>query len=141
MVESRPHSENWSPCIPHCPTNRSVDQALVLVRGGLNWRLWAKPPVVFVIFTASACHPAPDFIPHRMRDTFKIYQGIHDNQVRAGENAAAGWSQVIRGVTSIEDVVTKRRGDVDTRSVDDVLKVLNRDGDNYRQVPMNELVR
>ena len=76
-----------------------------------------------------------------MRDTFKIYQGVHDNQTRAGENAAAGWSQVIRGVTSIEDVVTKRRGDVDTRSVDDVLKVLNRDGDNYRQVPMNELVR
>jgi hypothetical protein len=76
-----------------------------------------------------------------MRDTFKIYQGVHDNQVRAGENAAAGWSQVIRGVTSIEDVVTKRRGDVDTRSVDDVLKVLNRDGDNYRQVPFNELVR
>ena len=76
-----------------------------------------------------------------MRDTFKIYQGINANQTRAGENAAAGWSQVMRGVTSIEDVVTKRRGDVDTRSVDDVLKVLNRDGENYRQVPMNELVR
>lgn len=76
-----------------------------------------------------------------MRDTFKIYQGINATQTRAGENAAAGWSQAIRGVTSIEDVVTRRRGDVDTRSVDDVLKVLNRDGENYRQVPMNELVR
>ena len=47
----------------------------------------------------------------------------------------------MRGVTTLEDVVTKRRGDVDTRSVDDVLKVLNRDGEYYRQVPMNELVR
>jgi len=76
-----------------------------------------------------------------MRDTFKIYQGIHDNQQRASGNANAGFSQVMRGVTTIEDVVTKQRGDVDTRSVDDVLKVLNRDGENYRQVPMNELVR
>jgi hypothetical protein len=44
-------------------------------------------------------------------------------------------------VTTIEDVVTRGRADVDTNNVDEVLRRLNENGNQYRQVPLPELVR
>jgi hypothetical protein len=48
---------------------------------------------------------------------------------------------VIRGVTTVEDIVTKERADVSTNSADDLLRLLNERGYQYRQVPLGELVR
>jgi hypothetical protein len=60
---------------------------------------------------------------------------------RTYDNANAAWDQVIRGVTTVENVVTQRRAEVDTNSVDQVVRDLNQHGYQYRVVPLPELVK
>jgi hypothetical protein len=48
---------------------------------------------------------------------------------------------VIRGVTTVENVVTRIRTDVDTNVVDRLVEDLNAQGHNYRVVPLPELVQ
>lgn len=75
-----------------------------------------------------------------MRETSAILQGMNDNQRRAGERGNLGWSQTIRGVQTIEETTTGRRGDVDMHSADRIVQGLNEQGYSYRVVPVTELV-
>ncbi len=75
-----------------------------------------------------------------MRETSAILQGMNDNQRRAGERGNLGWSQTIRGVQTIEDTTTGRRGDVDMNSANRIVQGLNEQGYSYRLVPVTELI-
>lgn len=76
-----------------------------------------------------------------MREIGDIIQGVHDRRERAMDNSALGWSEVMRGVNTIEDTVTGRSEQVDITRSEDVLRLLNRSGERYRAVPLNELER
>ena len=66
--------------------------------------------------------------------------GDDENTRRTYDNVNHAWSQVIRGVTTVENVVTRTRTDVDTNVVNRVVEDLNAQGYNYRVVPIGELV-
>jgi hypothetical protein len=53
-----------------------------------------------------------------MRETWKVIQSAHDYQQHTCDKVNMAWDQVIRGVTTIEDIYTKERADVDTNHVD-----------------------
>jgi hypothetical protein len=75
-----------------------------------------------------------------MRETSEILQGINRNQQRAGERGNLAWSQTIRGVRTVEDTATGRRGDVDMHLAERIVQGLNEQGYSYRIVPVPELV-
>jgi hypothetical protein len=97
------------------------------------WKSWSVNPAVF--------RERMDAALQSMRDTYRILQESHDNTQRTYDNVNTAWDQVIRGVTTVENVVTQRRADVDTNSVDRVVRDLNEQGYQYRVVPLPELVR
>ena len=68
------------------------------------------------------------------RETRKVIQSAHDYQQHTCDNVNMAWDQVICGVTTIQDIYTKERADVDTNHVDWWLRVLNEHGYQYREV-------
>jgi hypothetical protein len=97
------------------------------------WKSWSVNPAVF--------RERMDAAMQSMRETSRIISESYANTQRTYDNVNAAWSQVIRGVTTVENVVTRARGDVDTNIVDRVVRDLNEQGYNYRVVPLPELVR
>jgi hypothetical protein len=97
------------------------------------WKSWSVNPAVF--------RERMDAALQSMREVTKIIQSVNDNRQRTYDNVNTAWDQVIRGVTTVEDIVTRERTDVSTNSVDDLLRLLNERGYQYRQVPLQELVR
>jgi hypothetical protein len=97
------------------------------------WKSWSVNPAIF--------RERMDATLQSMRETYSIIREIHDNTQRTNDNVNKAWSQVIRGVTTIENVYTRARGDVDTNHVDWLLQELNAQGYNYRAVPLPELVQ
>jgi hypothetical protein len=97
------------------------------------WKSWSVNPAVY--------RERMDQALQSMRDTYKIIQGVNDNRQRASDNVNTAWSQVMRGVTTVEDVVGQRRGDFDTGIAEDVVRHMNAQGYQYRVVPLQELTR
>ena len=97
------------------------------------WKSWSVNPAVF--------RERMDAALRSMRETTRILQEANENTRRAYDNVNMAWSQVIRGVTTIENVVTRTRADVDTNIVNRVVEDLNAQGYNYRVVPLPELVQ
>ncbi len=67
----------------------------------------------------------------------KICQFI--NQTRTYDNVNMAWDETIRGVTMIEDVANRARGEFNTNDAQHIVNEMNRQGYNYRIVPINEL--
>ena len=97
------------------------------------WKSWSVNPAVF--------RERMDAAVQSMRETSRIISESYANTQRTYDNVNAAWSQVIRGVTTVENVVTKSRVDVDTNVVDRVVRDLNEQGYNYEVVPLAELVQ
>jgi hypothetical protein len=97
------------------------------------WKSWSVNPAVF--------RERMDAAIRSMRETTRILQEANDYQRRTNDNVNMAWSQYIRGVTTIENVTTRTRSDVDTNVVNRVVEELNAQGYNYRVVPLPELVQ
>jgi hypothetical protein len=97
------------------------------------WKSWSVNPAVF--------RERMDAAIRSMRETSKILTDTYWNTQRTYDNVNTAWSQVIRGVTTVENLVTRTRHDVDTNVVDDVVRSLNEQGYNYRVVPLPELAQ
>lgn len=97
------------------------------------WKSWSVNPAVF--------RERMDAAMQSMRETSRILQETNENTRRTYDNVNHAWSQVIRGVTTVENVVTRTRTDVDTNVVNRVVEDLNAQGYNYRVVPLPELVQ
>ena len=97
------------------------------------WKSWSVNPAVF--------RERMDAALRSMRETYKIIQSVHDNQQRTYDNVNTAWDQVIRGVTTVEDIVTRERVDVDTNNVQYIIRRMNEEGYQVREVPVPELVR
>jgi hypothetical protein len=96
------------------------------------WKSWSVNPAVF--------RERMDAALKSMRETSRLIQETNANTQRTYDRTNLAWDQTIRGVTTIEDTVTRRRGDVNTQYVDEVVGVLNQNGYNYRIVPLPELI-
>lgn len=98
------------------------------------WKSWSVNPAVY--------RERMDEALRSMKQTYSIIQSVHDNQQHVYDNVNKAWDQVIRGVTTVEHTTTGRRGEVDTRIVDDVVTSLNAQEHAavWRTVPMQELV-
>jgi hypothetical protein len=97
------------------------------------WKSWSVNPAVF--------RERMDDAIRSMRETTRILLETNENTRRTYDNVNHAWSQVIRGVTTVENVVTRIRTDVDTNVVDRLVEDLNAQGHNYRVVPLPELVQ
>jgi hypothetical protein len=97
------------------------------------WKSWTVNPAVY--------RERMDQALQSMRETYKIIQGVNANQQRTYDNVNTAWSQAIRGVTTIEDIAGQRRWDIDTNFAQDVVNRLNEQGQQFRVVPLPELVR
>lgn len=97
------------------------------------WKSWSVNPAVF--------RERMDAALRSMRETTRILMETNENTRRTYDNVNHAWSQVIRGVTTVENVVTRVRTDVDTNVVNRVVEDLNAQGYNYRVVPLPELVQ
>ncbi len=75
-----------------------------------------------------------------MRETSAILQSSADYRSQVNDRINLAADQTIRGVTSVENVWTQRRGEIDTSLAEPVVDALNRAGYEYRVVPLNELV-
>ncbi len=100
------------------------------------WAMWRSWKISGWVFTERM-----EAALRSMRETWDILQSVNANRSRAYENANYAWDQVIRGVTTIEDTVTRARGEVDTTIVDRLVRRLNEQGYQYRIVPLPELVQ
>jgi hypothetical protein len=96
------------------------------------WKSWSVNPAVF--------RERMDAALRSMRETTRILMETNENTRRTYDNVNHAWSQVIRGVTTVENVVTRVRTDVDTNVVNRVVEDLNAQGYNYRVVPLPELI-
>ena len=99
------------------------------------WKSWSVNPAVY--------RERMDAALQSMREMYDIIRATHDNTQRTYDNTNKAWSQTIRGVTEVEDTVTRGRGEFDTNTVDQLVNALNRDegGYRYRIVPIDQLVR
>lgn len=97
------------------------------------WKSWSVNPAVF--------RERMDAAIQSMRETSRIISETYANTQRTYDNVNAAWSQVIRGVTTVENIVTRVRTDIDTNIADRVVRDLNEQGYNYRVVPLPELVQ
>jgi hypothetical protein len=95
------------------------------------WKSWSVNPAVF--------RERMDAALRSMRETYRIIQDIHANQMHTYENTNYAWDETIRGVTMIEDISTRTRAEVDTNHVDWWVNELNRQGYPVRVVPIGEL--
>jgi hypothetical protein len=95
------------------------------------WKSWGVNQAVF--------RERMDAALRSMRETYRIMQGIHDNQTRTYDNVNKAWDQTIRGVTMIEDITNRARGEVNTNNAQHIVDEMNRQGHNYRIVPIDEL--
>jgi hypothetical protein len=75
-----------------------------------------------------------------MRDTFRLMQEANAYRQHVYDNTNYAWDETIRGVTMIEDTVTRERGEVDTNYAQHIVDEANRQGYQWRQVPIGELV-
>jgi len=96
------------------------------------WKSWGVSQAVF--------RERMDSALRSMRETYKIMQEAHDYQTKTYDNINFGWDETIRGVTMIEDVAGQRRGEVSTQNAQWIVDEMNRQGYNFRIVPLNELV-
>jgi hypothetical protein len=76
-----------------------------------------------------------------MQETYRIMQDIHDNQTRTYANTNYAWDKTIRGVTMIEDLTNRARGEVNTNDAQWIVDEMSRQGNNFRIVPIGDLVR
>ncbi|MBZ5601290.1 MAG: hypothetical protein LAO79_03190 [Acidobacteriia bacterium] len=97
-----------------------------------QWKSWGVSQAVF--------RERMDAALRSMRETYQIIQDIHNNQTRAYSNANAAWDETIRGVTMIEDVTNRGRAEVTSNNAQWIVDEMNRQGYNFRVVPLNELV-
>jgi hypothetical protein len=91
-----------------------------------TWKSWSVNPAVYKARMDAALQS--------MRDTFAIIQGIDREKQRATAIGNRGWDQVIRGVTTIQNLPD---GDhpyqIDNSSLD-VLRQLGLEGSGFRVV-------
>ena len=75
-----------------------------------------------------------------MRETFKIMQEANAYRQHVYDNTNYAWDETIRGVTMVEDTVTHERAEIDTNYAQRVVDEGNRQGNQWRIVPIGELV-
>ena len=97
------------------------------------WKSWSINPAVF----ASRIDQAMA----NMRETSRIVNEAQASRNRTQDSVYAGWSEAMRGVTTLENMDTGQRGQVGVNEAETYLRALNGNGGRYREVPAGELVR
>jgi hypothetical protein len=98
------------------------------------WAMWKSWSI-----NSSVFRERMDATLQSMHQTYAIMQGIEQNRQHAAEVGNLGWSQVFRGVSTIEWLQTGDRDDLDNRTVDE-LQRMGLEGTGYRVVSPAELV-
>ncbi|HXP85018.1 MAG TPA: hypothetical protein VN841_09875 [Bryobacteraceae bacterium] len=96
------------------------------------WKSWSVNQSVFRERMESALKS--------MRETTRLIQEANAYRQHVFDNTNFAWDETIRGVTMIEDTVTRERGEVDTNYAQGVVDEANRQGYQWRIVPIGELV-
>jgi hypothetical protein len=96
------------------------------------WKSWSVNPAVY--------RERMDAALKSMRETFKIMQEANAYRQHVYDNTNYAWDETIRGVTMIEDTVTRERAEVDTNYARKIVDEANRQGYQWREVPIGELV-
>ena len=90
-----------------------------------SWKSWSVNPKVF--------RARMDAALASMRETSRIITGGHAERSRASDSTQRAFSQYIRGTATVEDVLTRERGEGDARAAD---RIVVADPTRYRIVPL-----
>lgn len=90
-----------------------------------SWKSWSVNPEVF--------RARMDAALASMRETSRIITGGHAERSRASDSTQRAFSQYIRGTATVEDVLTRERGEGDARAAD---RIVAADPTRYRIVPL-----
>jgi hypothetical protein len=74
-----------------------------------------------------------------MREIHAIQQGITADRSNSAANRSWAVGQLLQGVTSIEEISTRWRTDVNANNVQDLLRALNRNGVEWQEVPLERI--
>jgi hypothetical protein len=96
------------------------------------WKSWSVNQSVFRERIESALKS--------MRETTRLIQEANAYRQHVFDNTNFAWDETIRGVTMVEDTVTRERGEVDTNYAQGIVDEANRQGYQRRIVPIGELV-
>jgi hypothetical protein len=75
-----------------------------------------------------------------MRETTRLIQEANAYRQHVYDNTNFAWDETIRGVTMIEDTVTRERAEVDTNYAQKIVDEANRQGYQWGLVPIGQLV-
>ncbi len=95
------------------------------------WRSWSINPAVF--------RARMDEALANMREINNMWKGVSADAQRSAANRSYSAGQLLQGVTSIEQVETQARWDVNANSVQPMLRALNRNGQNWQEVPLQRI--
>ncbi len=90
-----------------------------------SWKSWSVNPEVF--------RARMDAALASMRETSRIITGGHAERSRVSDSTHRAFSQYIRGTATVEDVLTRERGEGDARAAD---RIVAADPTRYRIVPL-----
>ncbi|MBL8345894.1 MAG: hypothetical protein JNN03_10670 [Rubrivivax sp.] len=89
------------------------------------WKSWSVNPEVF--------RARMDAALASMRETSRIVTGGHAERSRVSDSTQRAFGQYIRGTATVEDVLTRERGEGDARAAD---RIVAADPTRYRIVPL-----
>lgn len=95
------------------------------------WRSWSINPAVF--------RARMDEALANMREINNMWKGVSADAQRSAANRSYSAGQLLQGVTSIEQVETQARWDVNANSVQPMLRALNWNGQNWQEVPLQRI--
>jgi hypothetical protein len=95
------------------------------------WKSWSISPAVF--------RARMDEELANMHEINNIWKGASADAQRSASNRSYSAGQLLQGVSSIEQVETQERWDMNANSVQPILRALNQRGQNWQELPLQRI--
>jgi hypothetical protein len=95
------------------------------------WKSWSISPAVF--------RARMDEELANMHEINNIWKGASADAQRSASNRSYSAGQLLQGVSSIEQVETQERWDMNANSVQPILRALNQKGQNWQELPLQRI--